>query len=148
LFGFFFFTIIVSDKILKKIVLIFALLAGILISDDFFAQAGGRRREHRNQRKGRLFGGGGSKGNADKFARNGGRQSILGRIFNSGYKAPAWVMNSKRQHINADRRDSRSLFSRYRTSGRRYREGILAKQNAARARSRVRGNAVFHKRKY
>jgi hypothetical protein len=135
---------------LKKIALILFFLAGIIISNDVVAQSGGRKREHRNQKRHsiRIFGGSKTKsaGNADRFARGAGRSGFFTRIFYNN-QAPAWVMHHKYES-KAQKRENKFLFNRYRTKGKRYREGILAKQNADRGRRRVRGNAVFAKRKY
>ncbi len=105
------------------------------------AQSGGRRREHRNQKRasGGMFKGKHSAGNADNFARGGGRRG--------GGKNKAWAMRHSRPGSYSSR-DSRTLFSRYRTKGKAYRHNILAKQNSDRARKRVRGNKVFHRKKF
>jgi len=115
-------------------------LVGILISSDFMAQSGGRRREHRNQKRAHsgMFKGK-SRGNADNFARGGGRRG--------GKKNYAWSMRHTRPGSYSSR-DSRTLFSRYRTKGKVQRHNILAKQNSDRARKRVRGNKVFHRKKF
>lgn len=104
------------------------------------AQTGGKKREHRNQRKGSSkFRGAKSAGNADAFERGGRR--------GKSRKGGAWVYrttpSSKKQN-----REQRFLFSRYRTKGKKSRDGILAKQNHDRSSRRVRGNKVFHKRKF
>lgn len=131
----------------KKYFIIFALLLGFGISNEYFSQAGGRKREHRNQRRsgGRMFGGAKSKGNADKFAKGAGRKGIIARLFKQD--RPAWVYHPTKPG-KVQKRESKFLFSRYRTKGKRYNSGVLAKQNADRARRRSRGNAVFSKRKY
>lgn len=113
-----------------------AFLAGSF--NDLSAQ--GRKKEVRNQRRaGSLFKRKSSAGNADAFARGGRR--------GKGKTNTAWVYKhkkvSKKQH-----KENRFLFSRYRTKGKRRRDGIIAKQNASRAKRRVRGNKVFHKRKF
>lgn len=135
---------------MKKVCIILLLLLGVIFSNEMMGQSGGRKREHRNQRRStiRIFGGGRTKsaGNADRFARGAGRSGFFTRVFYNA-QAPAWVMHHKYQS-KAQMRENRFLFSRYRTKGKRYREGILAKQNSDRARRRVRGSAVFLKRKY
>jgi len=105
------------------------------------AQSGGRRREHRNQKRASngMFKGKRSAGNADNFARGGGRRG--------GSKKSEWAMRHSRPG-SAKNRDQRSLFSRHRTKGKAYRQNILAKQNSERARKRVRGNKVFHHKKF
>lgn len=104
------------------------------------AQSGGRRREHRNQKRasGGMFKGK-SRGNADNFARGGGKRH--------GKKNTAWAMRHSRPGSSSNH-DSRTLFSRYRTKGKVYRHNILAKQNSDRARKRIRGNKVFHRKKF
>lgn len=134
---------------MKKIVFIFLLVAGLFCTEDLFSQSGGRRREHKNQRRKtiRIFHKSSkSNGNADRFARGAGRSGFFKRVFYNN-QAPAWVMHHKRES-KSQRRENNFLFGRYRTKGKRYREGILAKQNNDRARRRVRGSAVFHKKKY
>jgi hypothetical protein len=84
-------------------------------------------------------------GNADKFAKGTGRQGIFARLFKR--KRDAWTyhptVTGRKQN-----RESRHLFSRYRTKGKQYRSGILAKQNSDRERRRVRGNSTFGRKKY
>lgn len=135
-----FFTIIVNRLKLNRSIFIFFLLCGIFLTNDFMAQSGGRRREHRNQKRasGGMFKGK-SHGNADNFARGGGRRG--------GGKSKAWAMRHSRPGSYSSK-DSRTLFSRYRTKGKVQRHNILAKQNAERARKRVRGNKVFHHKKF
>ncbi len=131
---------------MKKAVLIFGLLFGILLSGDFYAQSGGKRREHRNQRRAsmHLFRGR-SQGNADKFAKGTGNAGFFARLFKRD--RPAWVYHATkidRKHKS----ESRNLFSRYHTKGKKYRSGILAKQNSDRSRRRDRGNRSFSRKKY
>lgn len=130
---------------MKKLLLIFALLLGFGISNDFYAQKGGRKREHRNQRSGGMFKRQRSAGNADKFAKGGGRKGIFARLFKKD--RPAWVYH-KTNPGKTQNREQRYLFSRFRTKGKKYRDGIVARQNIERAKRRTRGNATFHKRKY
>jgi len=128
---------------LKKIVLILiiAFLTGAF--SEILAQTGGRKREHRNQRRSSSkFRGAKSTGNADAFARGG-----TNKRNSKKKKQGNWVYRptptSKKQ-----RHEQKYLFSRYRTKGKRFRDGILDKQNTARAGRRERGNKVFHKRKF
>jgi hypothetical protein len=130
---------------LKRLVLIFALFAGFLLSIDSIAQSGGRRREHRNQRASMHLFRNKSQGHADKFAKGAGRKGIFARLFKKD--RPAWVYHPTNPG-KTQKRESRQLFSRYRTKGKKYREGILAKQNAERSRNRSRGNGSFHKSRY
>ncbi len=122
------------------------LLSGILMSEDFYAQAGGKRREHRNQRRASMhFFRNKSQGNADKFAQGAGKSGIFARLFKRD--RPAWVYHPTK--INKQHRgESRNLFSRYHTKGRKYRSGVLAKQNSDRARRRDRGNRSFSRAKH
>ncbi len=131
---------------MKKIFIIFALLLGIGITNDLHSQSGGRKREHRNQSRGgkRLFGNR-SAGNADKFARGTGRKGLFSRLFSK--KTDAWVYRPTKPG-KKQMREQPKLFSRYRTKGRKYRSGILAKQNSDRGRKRVRGNKTFSHNKY
>ncbi len=131
---------------LKKIIFIFALLLGLGISNEYYSQSGGRRKEHRNQRRGasRSFGKR-SAGNADKFAQGAGRKGFFSRLF--AKKQGAWVYHP----TNAGKKQNKEaphLFSRYRTKGRKYHSGILAKQNSDRSRKRVKGNKSFSRNKY
>jgi hypothetical protein len=130
---------------LKKFFLIIALLFGFGISNDFYAQKGGRKREHRNQRSGGMFKRQRSAGNADNFAKGAGRKGIFARIFKKDN--PSWVYHPTRPG-KTQNREQRYLFSRYRTKGKQYREGIVARQNIERAKKRTHGNATFGKRKY
>lgn len=131
---------------MRKLLVILVLLAGIGITNEVYAQTGGRKREHRNQRRsGSIFKRQRSAGNADKFARGAGRKSFLARLFKKD--RPAWVYHSTNPG-RTQNREQRYLFSRFRTKGKRYKDGIQAKQNAERSRRRVRGNSVFHHRKY
>ncbi len=130
---------------MKKLLFIITLLLSFCFSNVSYSQSGGRKREHKNQRKGGLFKGNRSTGHADRFARGGSRKGVFARLFRKD--RPAWVYHSTKSG-HAQKRETRHLFSRYRTKGKRYKDGILAKQNSERARKRVRGNATFHKRRY
>ncbi len=131
---------------MKKLVLILSLLFSLIGSTSYFAQSGGRKREHKNQRGGgSIFKRSHSSGNADKFARGAGRKGLFARLFKKD--RPSWVYHRTKSG-RSQKRETRHLFTRYRTKGRMYNEQILAKQNSDRARKRVRGNASFNKRKY
>ncbi len=119
---------------MKKLALLIILLFTFSLSNVYVAQTGGRKREHKNQK-------GGSKG----FSRSSGRKGVFARMFRKD--KPAWVYHSTKSG-RAQVRETRHLFSRYRTKGKRYKDGILAKQNAERARKRVKGNSTFHHRRY
>lgn len=134
---------------MKRLLVIIVLLLGIGITNSVHAQTGGRRKEHRNQRRGSgLFNKHKSKGNADKFAKGAGRKGIMARLFHKD-GTRAWAMHQpKRQSGKTMQRDNKFLFSRYRTKGRKHNSSVQAKQNSDRAKRRVRGNAVFSKKKY
>lgn len=124
-----------------KSIFLFLLFFGLVAQ--LSAQSGGRKREHRNQRKGTsMFKRAKSAGNADAFARGG-----TNKRTSKKRRESTWVYRptptSKKQ-----RKEQKYLFSRYRTKGKKYRDGILAKQNSSRTGRRVRGNKVFHKQKY
>ncbi len=123
------------------IVLLFSLLGGLFQA---YAQTGGRKKEHRNQRRsGSMFSRTKSQGNADAFAKGG-----ITRKKSKRTSENLWVYKKTTLKGKKQKREDRFLFFRYRTKGKRYRDGILAKQNAARAKKRVRGNKVFAQRKY
>ncbi len=126
---------------LKKYRYILFLLAGIFISTNFFAQVGGRKKEHKNQSKRAfsLFKGKRRAGNAHIFAR-GGRHSKT----KSGAK---WTM----KHSNTAKisfRGQKYLFSRFRTKSKVNNHAFLARQNKQRAKKRIVGNKVFHRKRY
>jgi hypothetical protein len=124
---------------LKRLVLILTLFLFSGLVTEVYSQTGGRKREHRNQRRGSSKFGKKSAGNADAFARGGRR--------GKSRKGGAWVYRptptSKKQ-----RKEQKYIFTRYRTKGKRQRDGILASQNGERSKRRVRGNKVFHKKKF
>ena len=111
---------------------------------------GGRKREHKNQRRSSWHNGirpsHSSRGNADAFARGGKNNGVFYRMFHKPYTG-AWVYkptNPGKKQL----KEQPHLFSRFRTKNKKYKDGVLAKQNGTRAKSRRRGNAVFHKRRY
>ncbi len=111
---------------------------------------GGRKKEHRNQRKSSfrhgIKSGKHSRGNADAFARGGANNGFFYKLTHKPNNG-AWVYRptnpGKKQN-----KEQPHLFSRFRTKNKKYKDGVLAKQNGARSKSRVRGNSVFHKRHY
>lgn len=125
----------------------FFILTGLMISVSVFAQAGGKKKEHRNQRGGgkwHLFSK--SKGNANAFAKGGRKKKgFLVRLF-SGERVTAggWVYHK----TPGSHRDDHSLFHRFRTKNKIFKDKLQARINKQRAKNRVRGNAVFYKRKY
>jgi hypothetical protein len=127
---------------LKKLFFIFVFLIASGISLELSAQTGGRKREHRNQRKSSSkFKRKPSAGNADAFARGGSNRR------SSRKKTSSWVYRptptSKKQ-----RKEQRFLFKRFKTKGGKFNESFLSRQNNDRSKGRVRGNKVFHKRKF
>ncbi|MCW3075720.1 MAG: hypothetical protein JWO32_329 [Bacteroidetes bacterium] len=131
---------------MNKAILIIALLLGIGISNEVYSQAGGRKREHRNQRRGgSIFKRSRSAGHADNFAKGAGRKGIMARLFKKNN--PSWVYHSTNPG-KTQNREQRFLFSRFRTHGKKYKDGIQAKLNSDRSRKRQRGNSTFKRKKY
>ncbi|MES2566287.1 MAG: hypothetical protein V4565_05440 [Bacteroidota bacterium] len=135
-------------KLTKLFTLLFILFA-IGVTTPLMAQVkGGRKREHRNQRGGghKLFGNK-SKGNASAFAK-GNKKGLIARIFKGGKKSNGpWVYRKTNPGIK-QRKEQPKLFSRNRTKGKRFTDGIIAQQNKRRSNTRVRGNASFSKKKH
>ena len=133
-------------KLTKLLTIILFLSIGI--TTPVLAQVkGGRKKEHRNQRGGgkKLFGNK-SKGNAATFAKGGKRKSLFARIFQGNKSGSAWVYH-KTQPGKKQKKEQAQLFSRNRTKGKQYTDGIIAQQNRKRSATRVRGNQSFSKRK-
>lgn len=127
---------------------IFLLLA-IGISTPMMSQVkGGRKREHRNQRGGggKLFGGK-SKGNAGAFAKGGNKKGFIARLFKGNKSGGAWVYHKTNPGIK-QKKEQPKLFSRNRSKGKRFTDGVIAQQNKRRSNTRVRGNASFSKKKH
>lgn len=91
-----------------------------------------------------LFNGNKSAGHADAFARSQ-RKGFFARLF--GKKQSAWVYH-KTKVSRKENRENRRLFSRQWTKRKKLYAAILKRQNADRARKRVHGSRVFHKRRY
>lgn len=135
-------------KLIRIFTLVFLLLA-IGVTTPMMAQVkGGRKREHRNQRGGghKLFGNK-SKGNASAFAKGGNKKGFIARIFKGKKSGGAWVYH-KTNPGKKQRKEQPKLFSRSRTKGKRFTDGVIAQQNRKRANTRVRGNASFSKKKH
>ena len=133
---------------LSKLIAITLLLFAIGATTPIVAQTGGRKREHSNQRGG----GGGfhrkrSGGHADAFAKGGNKKGFLARIFKGKKSGGAWVYHKTKPGIK-QRKEQPKLFSRNRTKGKRFTDGIIAQQNRSRSKSRVRGNQSFSKKKH
>ncbi len=135
-------------KLTKLFTLVFLLLA-IGVTTPVLAQVkGGRKKEHRNQRGGGKLFGHKSKGNASAFAKGGHKKGFLARVFKGNSKSNGpWVYRKTKPGIK-QRKEHPKLFSRNRTKGKRFTDGIIAQQNKRRSATRVRGNASFSKRKH
>lgn len=128
---------------MKKYLLI---IAGLLIVFSVSAQSGGKKREHRNQRGGGFHLFQKSKGNANAFAKSKHhKKGFLARLF-SGEKVTAggWVYHKTPGSHKTDH----SLFHRFRTKNKVFKDKLQARINKQRSKNRVRGNSVFSKRKY
>jgi len=82
---------------------------------------------------------GGKKRESSRTARRGGLFHKL--------KTSPWIYRET-ESGTIQNREFLKLFKRHRTNGKRESSKILEKQNRLRAKRRVRGNDVFHKRKY
>lgn len=132
----------------KLFAFVFLLLA-IGVTTPMMAQVkGGRKKEHRNQRGGggKLFGAK-SKGNANAFAKGGHKKGFLARLFKGNKSGSAWVYHKTKPGVKQNREQPK-LFTRNRTKGKRFTDGIIAQQNRKRSATRVRGNASFSKKKH
>jgi hypothetical protein len=135
-------------KLTRLFTIVFLLLA-IGVSTPMISQVrGGRKKEHRNQRGGggKLFGSK-SKGNAGAFAKGGQKRGFLARLFKGNKSGSAWVYHKTKPGIK-QRKEQPKLFSRNRTKGKRFTDGIIAQQNRRRSNTRVRGNSSFSKKKH
>ncbi|MBI3520856.1 MAG: hypothetical protein HY062_16075 [Bacteroidetes bacterium] len=135
-------------KLTKLFSIVFLLLA-IGVTTPMVAQVkGGRKKEHRNQRGGggKLFGGK-SKGNANAFAKGGQKKGFIARLFKGNKSNGPWVYRKTNPGIK-QKREQPKLFTRDRTKGKRFTDGIIAQQNRKRSATRVRGNSSFSKKKH
>ncbi len=123
----------------------FLVIIGLCIATFLSAQTGGKKREHRNQRGGKFHLFSKSKGNANAFAKGSRKKGLFAKIF-GGQKVTAggWVYH----RTPGSHRDDHSLFHRFRTKNKVFKDKLQAKLNKQRAKQRKRGNAVFSKRKY
>lgn len=122
------------------------LVFAVAFANTLAAQSGGKQREKSNaKRSGRMFKRVKSPGNADAFASGKGRRGFFARLFKK--PNPSWS-NRSSGSVKSHRRANRSLFRRDRTKGKAENEAILDRQNADRAKRRIRGNKVFSKKKY
>lgn len=136
-------------KLTKLFAFVFLLFA-IGVTTPLVAQVkGGRKKEHRNQRGGgggKLFGHK-AKGNASAFAKGSHKRGFLARLFKGNKDGSAWVYH-KTNPGKKQKKEQPKLFSRNRTKGKRFTDGIIAQQNKRRSSTRVRGNQSFSKRKH
>lgn len=132
---------------ISRLVSVFVLLLCFGASNLVMAQTGGRKREHRNQRSGSgLFHFKKSTGHADAFAKGGQKRGFFARIFKGNKSGSAWAYKKTKPGIKQNKEQPK-LFTRNRTKSKRYRDGILARQNHQRSSRRVRGNSSFSKGK-
>jgi len=68
-------------------------------------------------------------------------------LFHRPLKTSPWIYR-KTESGPIQNRELPKLFKRYRTNGKKESSKILERQNRLRSKRRVRGNDVFHKRKY
>lgn len=135
-------------KFIKLFALLFLLLS-IGVTTPMMSQVkGGRKKEHRNQRGGggKLFGNK-SKGNANAFAKGGGKKGFLARIFRGNKSGSTWVYHKTKPGIK-QKKEQPKLFTRNRTKGKRFTDGIIAQQNRQRNMRRVRGSSSFSHKKH
>ena len=134
-------------KFIRLFSILFLLLT-IGITTPLVAQVtGGRKKEHRNQRGGGKLFGPKSRGNAGAFATGGHKKGFLARIFKGNKSGGPWVYH-KTNPGKKQKKEQPKLFSRNRTKGKRFTDGIIAQQNKKRSSSRVRGNSSFSKKKH
>lgn len=107
---------------------------------------GGRKKEHRNQSGRKKLFGYRSKGNANDFAK-GNHKGFLSRLFHPKKDGGAWVYHRTNPGTK-QRKEQPKLFTRNRTKGKRFTDGIIAQQNKQRSGSRVRGSSSFAHRKH
>ena len=135
-------------KLTRLFALVFLLLS-IGVTTPMMSQAkGGRKKEHRNQRGGggKLFGNK-SKGNANAFAKGGNKRGFIARIF-KGNKSGSTCVYHKTKPGTKQKKEQPKLFTRNRTKGKKFTDGIIAQQNRQRSLRRVRGNSSFSHKKH
>ncbi|MBK6984629.1 MAG: hypothetical protein IPH32_07665 [Bacteroidetes bacterium] len=133
---------------LTKLFTLVILLLSIGVTTPMMAQVrGGRKKEHRNQRGGGKLFGNKSRGNASSFAKGGHKRGFLARVFKGNKSNGPWVYH-KTNPGKKQKKEQHKLFTRNRTKGKRFTDGIIAQQNRERSMRRVRGNSSFSKRKH
>lgn len=129
---------------LSKLITVLVLLLSFGATTSVMAQ--GRKKEHRNQRGGGGFHFKKSGGHADAFAKGGKKGGFLSKVFKKNKNGSAWVYRKTKPGVKQNKEQPR-LFSRNRTRSKKYRDGIIARQNRQRSATRVRGNSSFSKAK-
>ncbi len=123
------------------------ILGGMVLVFSLSAQTGGKKREHRNQRGGKFILFNKSKGNANAFAKSKStrKKGFLARLL-SGERVTAggWIYHKTPGSHQTDH----SLFHRFRTKNKVYKDQLQVHINKQRSKSRKRGNSGFSKRKY
>lgn len=142
-----FFYIFVQMKLNKLFTLVILLLTIGVVTPMMSQVKGGRKKEHRNQRGGGKLFGAKSKGNANAFAKGGKKKSFIARVFKGKKSNGPWVYRKTNPGVKQKKEQSK-LFSRNRTKGKRFTDGIIAQQNKRRSATRVRGNQSFSKKKH
>lgn len=124
----------------------FFIIIGILLTLSISAQTGGKKREHRNQKGGKFQLFNKSRGNANAFAKgHKSKKGFFARLF-SGQKVTAggWIYHK----TPGSHKNDHSLFHRYRTKNKIFKDKLQVRINKQRSKKRTRGNNVFSKRKY
>ena len=133
---------------LTKLFTLVILILSIGVTTPIMAQVrGGRKKEHRNQRDGGNLFGNKSRVNANAFAKSRHKKNFLARVFKGNKSNGPWVYH-KTNPGKKQKKEQHKLFTRNRTKGKRFTDGIIAQQNRERSMRRVRGNSSFSKRKH
>lgn len=127
----------------SKLITVLVLLLCFGATTSVMAQ--GRKKEHRNQRGGgfRLKKSG---GHADAFAKGGKKGGFLSKVFKKNKNGSAWVYKKTKPGMKQNKEQPK-LFTRNRTKSKKYRDGVIARQNRQRSSTRVRGSSSFSKAK-
>lgn len=127
---------------MKKLLFIFF---AIILGSTVYAQSGGKKREHRNQRGGGFHLFSKKRGNASAFASHKRKNRWIARIFRGErVTAGGWVYHKSPGSHKTDH----TLFHRFRTKNKVFKDKLQARINKQRAKNRKRGNSTFSKRKY
>lgn len=123
------------------------IVVGLLVAFSLSAQTGGKKKEFRNQRGGGFHLFKKNKGNARAFAKghNKRKKSFIARLFNGErVTAGGWVYHKTPGSHKTDH----SLFHRYRTKNKVFKDKLQARINKQRMKRMKRGNSTFSKRRY